>query len=102
MGFVYLLHFDKPYKHAKHYLGFSVKHPEKDRIPLHSKGQSRVKLMTVLFNQGIGFQVAKIWKNKERGDERKMKSGGHARRCPICKQNKEVGKLIKHLLEPCQ
>jgi len=85
---VYLLHFDRPYKHAKHYTGYS-KHP-KIRIDLHRRGIG-ANLMNVIFEAGIGFQVAKIWyRGGTRKMERRLKnSGGASRYCPICKKAKQ-------------
>lgn len=82
---VYLLHFDQPYKHARHYIGYA-----KDidaRIELHRQGQA-ARLTQVLKQNGITFIVARIWKNETRGFERILKNrGGAARICPICRAN---------------
>jgi len=56
----YLLHFDKPLSHAKHYIGFAKNGNEEKRIAKHENGTSRARIMQVLKERGIGFQVAKI------------------------------------------
>jgi hypothetical protein len=80
---VYLLHFDRPYHHACHYLGFTRNLEE--RIRLHREGKSQVALMRALAAAGIGFTVVRVWEGGDRALERKLKRrGGAARLCPIC------------------
>ena len=38
-GYVYLLHFDQPYKHARHYLGYTVNVDQ--RLAMHAAGRER-------------------------------------------------------------
>ncbi len=90
---VYLLHFDKPFGHAKHYLGYSRDDRLHQRIDEHynatpgdGKGH---RLMQVIRQAGISFTVARIWPTGDRALERRMKNSGHSRRCPIC-QGKET------------
>lgn len=99
MGQVYLLHFDKPYKHAHHYIGWAKKKAV-DRIDEHRSG-SGARLMTVLKNNGIGFQIAKIWKDKQKAFERQLKNKGGAKRiCPICKEQQRLQrKLLEEVKE---
>ena len=95
MGFVYILHFDKPYKHARHYIGYAEESVE-DRIETHKKGQG-ARLMEVIVKAGIGFTVAKVYSDVDRHFERRLKNkGGAARNCPLCINNKTkaMSKLI--------
>jgi ribosomal protein S18 acetylase RimI-like enzyme/predicted GIY-YIG superfamily endonuclease len=83
IGEVYLLHFDKPYKHARHYLGWAEN--AESRIEQHREG-SAARLTQVIKDAGIGFVVAKVWAEKPRGFERQLKNqGGLSRHCPVCK-----------------
>lgn len=90
MGFVYLLHFEKPYKHARHYLGFSETDPRKPggRIEKHSNGNGS-RLCSVIKDKGIKFVVARVWENVDRCFERKKKGNGGVRACPICRNEKK-------------
>jgi len=86
LGEIYLLHFDRPYKHARHYMGWAL--IAADRIAEHRNGNGS-NLMAVLKTIGIGFQIAWI-KPGTRLDERKLKNrGGSARQCPICLQKED-------------
>ena len=90
LGYVYVLHFDRPLKHAKHYVGWSKDHPLKPngRIDKHRKGQGSA-LTKALFQAEIGFEVSIIWEGVCRNFERRKKnSGGASRYCPICKDSK--------------
>ena len=57
-GTIYLLHFARPYRHAKHYLGFAV-HLDA-RLAHHGKA-SGARLMQVVREAGIDWQLARIW-----------------------------------------
>lgn len=85
---VYLCHFTQPYKHAKHYIGYSDNIA--DRVYAHQCGTG-ARLMQVIHVAGIGFFVSKVWEGASRGFERKLKNrGGAARICPICRGEVEL------------
>jgi hypothetical protein len=80
-GWVYLLHFERPYRHARHYTGFAT--DLERRLNAHLCGRG-ARLMAVIAAAGIGWQLARVWPGT-RGLERCLKNqGGAARRCPIC------------------
>jgi predicted GIY-YIG superfamily endonuclease len=80
-GTVYLLHFDRPYRHARHYCGWTRDLPA--RLAEHEAGRG-ARLLAVITNAGIGFTLARTWTGT-RGRERQIKrQGGLARRCPAC------------------
>ena len=81
-GWVYLLHFSRPYRHAAHYLGWA-----KDvdaRVAEHQSGTG-ARLTQVVVAAGIELVLA--WSAPgTRKDERRMKRNSHIpRRCPICR-----------------
>jgi hypothetical protein len=80
---VYLLHFDRPYHHAQHYIGYDVN--VEARVAQHRRGDgSHHRLMQVIRAAGIGFEVARVWEGG-RELERSLKRRGSTRRiCPIC------------------
>jgi len=86
---VYLLHFSAPLAHARHYIGMSPTDADK-RIERHANGTSDARLMQVIHDLGITFEVSKTWTFKTAKQayvaERKLKAKkGAPRLCPICK-----------------
>jgi predicted GIY-YIG superfamily endonuclease len=80
-GTVYLLHFDRPYQHARHYVGWATN--VKRRLAEHEAGRG-ARLLAVVAEAGIGWQLARLWPGS-RVRERQIKNqGGHARHCPLC------------------
>jgi len=80
-GFVYLLHFDRPYKHAAHYMGWAL--DVEVRVKQHRAGKG-AKLMRVIKDAGIGFELARTWPG-DRKLEYRLKRQRQARKlCPIC------------------
>lgn len=80
---VYLLHFDRPYQHARHYTGWACDIDR--RLEAHRRGQG-ARLMEVVVGAGIGFTVARLWPDADRHKERRLKRSGSASRyCPVCK-----------------
>lgn len=87
---IYLLHFERPYFHARHYLGFSDA-PEK-RIDRHTAGHGS-KLVAAVIDAGIGFELARVW-DGDRNLERKLhKRKNSCRLCPICREARKLAVL---------
>jgi predicted GIY-YIG superfamily endonuclease len=81
-GSVYLIHFDQPYKHAKHYMGWT--RDLESRLTAHATGKG-ARLMEVIASAGIGWKLAEVWFDVDRNFERRLKRrGGASRICPIC------------------
>ena len=80
---IYLIHFDEPYHHAQHYIGF-VEHDLEARLERHAKGHGS-KLMKAVTLAGIEWDVVAIWEDGTRTEERMLKNQKNARAlCPIC------------------
>ena len=79
-GTVYLLHFDRPYHHARHYIGFAT---DLDRRMEEHRAGRGARLMAVIASAGIGFVVARTWPG-DRKLERRLKNYHGPRLCPIC------------------
>ena len=78
----YLLHFDTPYQHAKHYLGYADDIDR--RVGEHRIGHG-ARLTQVIRDAGISFTVARTWPGATRTVERKLKNRKNAPRlCPVC------------------
>ncbi len=91
MASVYLIHFEQPYKHARHYLGFSEDVP--GRIRAHRRGKG-ARLISVVNDAGIDWAVVRIWRNMTRADERKLKHRRDAPGlCPVCRGEESYDEL---------
>ena len=82
VGVCYLLCFDRPFGHARHYLGFSTN--LESRLAAHAAGQG-ANLLKHVRAAGIGWRLVKTWPVTTRVDERRMHRSGHAKRCPACR-----------------
>lgn len=81
-GIVYLLHFDHPYGHARHYLGWTQ--DLQARLHEHRSGRG-ARLLEVVTQAGIGFQLARTWQGTRALERSKKGQGGRARMCPVCR-----------------
>lgn len=84
MGTVYMLHFNRPVRHARHYRGWAHVDKLDERLAHHAAGTG-AKLTALAVRLGIGWQVA-LTMPGDKHLERKMHNvGGAAKICPICK-----------------
>lgn len=95
---VYLLHFDRPLKHAGHYVGWAS-HVQR-RMGHHANGTG-ARLLQVLEEQGIGWTLARVWTGQTRKFERRVKKrewGPIAGLCPVClKANSQPQRRLRTL-----
>jgi hypothetical protein len=88
LGTIYLLCFSQPYRHARHYCGWTD--DLLDRLREHATGHG-ARLMTVIFHAGIGFTLARTCEGT-RTTERVIKNaGGAVRYCPLCTRQPRNG-----------
>jgi predicted GIY-YIG superfamily endonuclease len=81
---VYLIHFDKPFKYAKHYIGYCNDRGLKKRIDRHKSGDG-AKLLRAVIQAGIDFNVVRTWDKADRAFERKLHKRKNTKRlCPVC------------------
>lgn len=81
---IYLLHFDRPYRHARHYLGYTDNLEQ--RLADHRSGRG-AKLTAAASAAGVVFTVARTWRGKRanRTYERQLhKQKMSPRLCPLC------------------
>ena len=82
LGHIYLLHFDPPLAHARHYLGWTQ--DLEQRIATHRAGQGS-PLVAAAVAAGSEIQVARTWSDVDRHFERRLKNRHETPRlCPIC------------------
>jgi predicted GIY-YIG superfamily endonuclease len=80
-GTIYMIHFDERYGHAGHYTGWTTDLPA--RLAAHTAGTG-AKLMEVIKDAGITWRLARTWEGTRNLERSLKRSGGGARRCPIC------------------
>lgn len=85
-GYVYIIHFEEPLAHAKHYTG-STEHPRK-RFRDHATGHG-ARITEVLMELGIEWRVGALFQVKNcRKSERDLKKQTRAAKyCEICNPN---------------
>jgi predicted GIY-YIG superfamily endonuclease len=81
LGTVYLLHFDKPYRHARHYVGWAKN--INARLAQHEAGQG-ARLLQVVRDAGITWTLARTWEGTRNRERQIKRMGSAARRCPMC------------------
>lgn len=91
MPTVYLLHFDRPIHHAKHYLGYTCLDSVDRRINRHRNG-SGAKFLRVANHLGIQYSVVRTWECSNHVEakhlERRLKSWHNSPKlCPVCNEN---------------
>ena len=85
MSVIYLLHFERSYRHARHYLGWTEDLDR--RLAEHRAGRGS-PLVAAAVAAGIAFQLAATWPGN-RTEERRLHryKNSRARLCPICRAN---------------
>lgn len=82
MGTIYLLHFDRPFGHARHYLGWARTHNLQQRLDHHARG-SGANLLKHVHAAGISWTLVRTWAG-DRNQERRLKGHSSTRYCPVC------------------
>jgi len=82
-GVVYLLHFNRPLAHARHYMGWTTNLQE--RLHAHETGHGS-RLMEVVAEWGITWRLVRVWEG-HRDLERSLKAQHNSPRlCPVCRE----------------
>jgi hypothetical protein len=81
LGVIYMLHFDQPYKHARHYVGWTE--DLLDRLDRHASGHG-ARLVEVIWHAGIGFTLVRLCEGTRRRERAIKHAGGAVRYCPAC------------------
>jgi predicted GIY-YIG superfamily endonuclease len=81
LGVIYLLHFHRPYRHARHYTGFTEDLLE--RLDAHAAGHG-ARLIAVITEAGIGFTLVRVCEGTRHTERAIKNAGGAVRYCPVC------------------
>jgi hypothetical protein len=83
MSTIYLIHFDPPYKHARHYIGFTA-NDVLARLDEH-RAKRGARITQVAVGAGCQLLLVRAWVNVERCYERILKNRHNApQMCPVC------------------
>ena len=78
-GVVYLVHFTQPYRHARHYTGWTA--DLESRLAEHQAGRG-ARLLQVITQAGIEWTLARTWQGTRERERQLKRQGGASRRCP--------------------
>lgn len=78
----YLIHFEQPYRHAQHYLGWTEDLAH--RLRRHRAGNG-ARLLAVVQAAGIGWQLVRVWFGPRAYERRLKRRHSNRRLCPICR-----------------
>lgn len=81
MGTVYLIHFEKPLAHARHYLGYTD--DLLTRMKQHRKGNGS-RLMQVIGEHGIDWILVRTWRGTRKLERQLKNRKNSPQLCPIC------------------
>ena len=81
LGVIYMLHFDQPYRHARHYVGWTE--DLLTRLEAHATGHG-ARLVAVIWHAGIGFTAVRICEGTRYTERAIKNAGGAVRYCPAC------------------
>jgi hypothetical protein len=82
---VYLLHFERPYAHAQHYLGTTTRRLGV-RLVEHIGGRANgSKLVAAVVAAGIPIRVARLWPGGDGLESRLKRRKKGPSLCPICR-----------------
>lgn len=85
-GSVYVIHFDEPFHHARHYVGWTAGDDVDERMLRHTRGNGS-RLLRAVNGEGIGWTVVRVWHNADRHFERWIKEQKQtAGFCPVCSE----------------
>ncbi len=91
MNTVYLLHFDQPLHHARHYLGTTKNLPYRIHQHLNGEGSPLVK---AVMDAGILVHLATTWEGGH-DLERQLKNRHNSPKlCPICQAEAHLRTLM--------
>lgn len=88
MGYVYLIHFERPIGNARHYVGYTDDFEK--RVTEHRSGKGS-QLTRLANEKGINWLVVRVWQNSTLDKEKSIKGMSTRITCPICRQ-KETDK----------
>ena len=83
---IYLIHFDRRYEHAQHYMGFCETDDVAPRMERHRAGRG-ARLLAAVSDANIRVRIARLWRGRkaDRTFEGRLKTNCRLTDlCPLC------------------
>lgn len=80
-GTVYLIHFDRSFSHARHYIGWTRN--LEGRLWYHRNGAGS-RLLAAVNRAGIGWHVVRTWEGTGNFERKLHRRKNSAKLCPVC------------------
>lgn len=90
-GWVYLIHFDDPYEHARHYLGWT--NDLEYRMRQHQNGNG-ARLMAVIAEAQIPWRIVRLWEADRSVEATFKRWHCNTKLCPVCNPGTLCGQII--------
>jgi len=81
---VYLLHFDRPFRHMRHYVGSVASLAELEQLLEHPTIRARSPILAAATLAGVQFSVGRVWRGGALRADLVRDQQNHARYCDIC------------------
>jgi hypothetical protein len=81
---IYILHFDTPLHHARHYVGYCADGTLDERLARHRAGRGS-RLMAAIEEAGIGYTIALTHAGDRRFERAIKRAKNTSRFCPLCR-----------------
>lgn len=81
---IYVIHFDEPYHHARHYVGYCADGTLEQRLARHRTGRGS-RLMLAVELAGLGWTIALTHPGDRRLERTLKRAKNRPRYCPICR-----------------
>ena len=92
-GVLYLVHFTQPYRHARHYAGWTA---DLDSRPSERQAGRGARPLQVITQAGIDWTLARTWQSTRQREQQPKRQGGASRRCPICRAERRGPTMSKY------
>jgi hypothetical protein len=94
---VYLIHFDRPLHHARHYLGYCADGTMEVRLIRHRAGRG-ARILAALRRVDIGWRVVRVFDGDYRFERRLKSLHKIWHYCPVCSTSPWTPRGAKELL----
>lgn len=85
---IYLIHFNKPLHHARHYIGYTKSAKSlPDRLATHRAGDG-ARILRALNEHGIHYEIVRTWTGDRKLERKLKKQKNSGRMCPVCQKER--------------